>query len=57
MILEVKTDHALPLWISRMLARHEVPIGRFSKYCGAVARLGHQELLQTGLRGEAAWTS
>jgi hypothetical protein len=56
MVLEVKTDHAIPLWVSRMLARHDVSLRRFSKYCTAALYLRERGVLLPGLRGEASWT-
>jgi len=35
-ILEVKANDAVPLWISRMLALHGCEIDRYSKYCEGV---------------------
>ncbi|MDX2054652.1 MAG: polyphosphate polymerase domain-containing protein [Polyangiaceae bacterium] len=57
MVLEVKTDHAIPSWVSRMLARHDVTLKRFSKYCAAALLLRERGLLQPGLTGEAPWTN
>lgn len=57
MVLEVKADLAVPMWVVLMLARYQADLRRFSKYCWAVARLQKQGLLQPGLRGESAWTS
>ena len=37
--MEVKANNAVPLWVSHLLARYNVPLGRFSKYCAGVARL------------------
>jgi hypothetical protein len=56
MVLEVKTDHAIPLWVSRMLARHDVSLRRYSKYCAAALYLRERGVLLPGLRGEAPWT-
>ena len=49
-VMEVKANNAVPLWISRMLARHSIPLTRFSKYCTGVACL-HK------LSEGAEWTS
>jgi hypothetical protein len=38
-VMEVKANDAVPLWLSRMLARHACPLRRFSKYCAALACL------------------
>ena len=38
-ILEVKANDAVPLWMSRLLARHDCTVARFSKYCSGVAQL------------------
>ena len=39
MVLEVKADHSIPLWVSNLLARHRVELSRFSKYCTGLKRL------------------
>ena len=41
-VLEVKANEAVPLWIVRLLARHSVPLQRYSKYCAGVAQLRAQ---------------
>ncbi len=38
-ILEVKADEAVPLWVTRMLARNDCSLTRVSKYCLGLARL------------------
>lgn len=38
-ILEVKADEAVPLWVTRLLARHDCALTRVSKYCLGLARL------------------
>ncbi len=38
-VLEVKANDAVPLWVPRLLARHDCRLTRFSKYCAGVARL------------------
>lgn len=38
-ILEVKADNAVPLWVARMLARHGCTVDRFSKYCAGIRKL------------------
>ncbi|MEQ9502793.1 MAG: polyphosphate polymerase domain-containing protein [Deltaproteobacteria bacterium] len=38
-ILEVKADEAVPLWVTRMLTRHGCQLTRVSKYCAGLARL------------------
>ncbi len=38
-VVEVKANDAVPLWVNRMLARHQVTLDRFSKYCAGVARM------------------
>ena len=37
--MEVKANDAVPLWVSRMLARHGCEIQRFSKYVAGVSHL------------------
>lgn len=50
-ILEVKCNEAVPLWVTRMLARHRISLTRVSKYCLGLARL-HNLGLQTLAAGE-----
>lgn len=38
-ILEVKTNDVMPIWVTRLLAAHEVVISRYSKYCAGMERL------------------
>lgn len=38
-IMEVKADEAVPLWVSRMLTRHQCTLRRVSKYCLGLATL------------------
>ncbi|MBI4819759.1 MAG: polyphosphate polymerase domain-containing protein [Deltaproteobacteria bacterium] len=38
-ILEVKANDVVPLWVSRLLAANGCTVRRFSKYCAGVARL------------------
>ncbi|MBI3178622.1 MAG: polyphosphate polymerase domain-containing protein [Deltaproteobacteria bacterium] len=38
-ILEVKANDVVPLWVSRLLAANRCTVRRFSKYCAGVARL------------------
>jgi hypothetical protein len=40
LVLEVKANEAVPLWVARMLAHHSIPLQRYSKYCAGLARLG-----------------
>ncbi len=40
-VVEVKANDAVPLWTSRLLARHGCTMTRYSKYCAALARLRH----------------
>lgn len=37
LILEVKSNDVVPLWVSRLFARHNVRVARFSKYCAGIA--------------------
>lgn len=39
MIMEVKADDAVPLWVSRMLARNDCSLTRISKYCVGLTAL------------------
>jgi len=54
-ILEVKADDLVPLWVTRMLAQHSVTLNRFSKYCAAVAHLQERKLLCAS-RETLPWT-
>jgi SPX domain protein involved in polyphosphate accumulation len=38
-IMEVKVNEAVPDWIVSMLARHQCPLRRISKYCAGLAAL------------------
>lgn len=39
LVLEVKANNAVPLWVSNMLARHHCALTRYSKYCAGLTRL------------------
>lgn len=39
LVLEVKANDAVPLWVARALARHGCELDRFSKYCAGVSYL------------------
>lgn len=39
LILEVKMNDVMPLWITRLLASRSVTVIRFSKYCAGMARM------------------
>ena len=41
-VMEVKVNHAVPLWITHLLARHGCTLRRFSKYCAGVVRLSNE---------------
>jgi hypothetical protein len=56
-VMEVKANNAVPLWVSRMLARHRIPLSRFSKYCTAVSCLASLGALRAIPHGDAAWMS
>ena len=45
-VMEVKANERVPLWLANLLARHQCPLGRYSKYCAGVARLAERDLLQ-----------
>jgi hypothetical protein len=47
MIMEVKANEAVPLWLANILARHQCPLWRYSKYCAGAARLTELEFLPT----------
>ncbi len=44
-IMEVKANNAVPLWLANMLARRHCALRRYSKYCAATQRLIDLELL------------
>jgi SPX domain protein involved in polyphosphate accumulation len=37
-VLEIKYNERVPIWLTKLVARHELPIVRYSKYCAAVDR-------------------
>ncbi|HTL04357.1 MAG TPA: polyphosphate polymerase domain-containing protein [Gemmatimonadales bacterium] len=43
-VLEVKYDHRAPVWLTKLIRRHELHIIRLSKFCSAIDReyFGHQ---------------
>jgi SPX domain protein involved in polyphosphate accumulation len=53
-VLEVKANDAVPLWVSRMLARNGCTLERISKYCAGVARVVRDA---PAARGVASWMS
>ena len=40
LVLEVKSNDVVPLWVSRMLAAEACTLGHFSKYCSGLVHLG-----------------
>jgi SPX domain protein involved in polyphosphate accumulation len=44
-VMEVKANDRVPLWLANLLARHQCPLRRYSKYCNGVARLAEKSLL------------
>jgi hypothetical protein len=56
LIMEVKANEAVPLWVTRVLSRHGCTLQRISKYCEGLARLRSLERSTELLRGES-WTS
>ncbi|OGQ88506.1 MAG: hypothetical protein A2289_14645 [Deltaproteobacteria bacterium RIFOXYA12_FULL_58_15] len=52
LIMEVKADEAVPLWVGRVLARHDCHMRRISKYCVGLAQLRSLERSAERLRGE-----
>lgn len=61
-IMEVKANNAVPLWLANLLARHHCDLRRYSKYSRATRRLIDLELM-TAQRpvspegAQATWTS
>ncbi len=51
LVMEVKANDAVPVWVSRMLARHGCQLRRISKYCAGLAKLRASE----GLPGAACF--
>jgi len=43
LVMEVKANDAVPLWVARMLARRSCELKRFSKYCAGLAHLSSLE--------------
>ncbi|HEX9640223.1 MAG TPA: polyphosphate polymerase domain-containing protein [Candidatus Krumholzibacteria bacterium] len=37
-IMEIKFNHRVPLWLTKLVSRHGLRIERYSKYCAAVDR-------------------
>ena len=37
-VLEIKFNEHVPIWLTKLVARHELPIVRYSKYCAAIDR-------------------
>ncbi len=52
-VMEVKANNAVALWVSRMLARHGVCLTRFSKYCTGVACLEKTGALHFSTPGDS----
>ncbi len=38
-VMEVKVNERIPLWVTRLLAKHQCPMRRMSKYCAGIAHL------------------
>jgi hypothetical protein len=38
-VLEIKADEKVPIWVTRMVARHGLQLKRMSKYCEGLAKL------------------
>jgi SPX domain protein involved in polyphosphate accumulation len=55
-IMEVKVNDAVPLWVARLMARHNCRLRRISKYCTGLARLQSLAREVERARGEE-WTS
>ena len=37
-VLEIKYNDCVPIWLTRLVARHELEVVRYSKYCAAIDR-------------------
>ena len=37
-IMEIKFNHRVPLWLTKLVSHHGLHIERYSKYCAAVDR-------------------
>lgn len=46
-VMEVKANNAVPLWVANLLARHQCALRRYSKYCAGVACLGELGFFNT----------
>jgi hypothetical protein len=55
-VMEVKADEAVPLWVTHLLARHSCRLRRISKYCAGLATLRQSDRELELARGEP-WTS
>ena len=55
-IMEVKVDETVPLWVTRMLARHGCPLRRISKYCKGIEQLAVTDRTLERSQGES-WTN
>ena len=53
MVMEVKANEAVPMWLANLLARHHCDVRRYSKYCAGVARLDELGLLSV-VQGQVA---
>jgi hypothetical protein len=56
LVMEVKADEAVPLWVTHLLARHRCQLRRISKYCAGLSTLQHSERYAELARGES-WTT
>ena len=56
-VMEVKANNAVPLWVSRMLARHRCTLTRYSKYCSGLTQLQRDGALRIGDERTAEWMS
>lgn len=39
LVMEVKADEAVPVWVSRLLSRNDCQLRRISKYCAGIGKL------------------
>jgi SPX domain protein involved in polyphosphate accumulation len=44
-VMEIKYNHRAPIWLTKLIRRHELRIVRMSKYCSAVDREYHRSQL------------
>jgi hypothetical protein len=54
LVMEVKINERIPIWMTSLIAQHECQLQRFSKYCSALAR-GRKQLDFARRQKEDIW--